>query len=191
MYRHRLPHRAWMFALLLTGPAGAAEFLALAQTCAPCHGVNGVSAGDLMPSIAGLNRHYLETALLEYLGDNRDATLMGRLAKGYSKAQLQALAEFYAAQPWVPALVQADPQQAAKGRLLHEDLCATCHPDGGRGQLKDAPRLAGQWPAFLELYLEDCRAKGAECHPRRMGSRVRGLSDEDLRNLAQFYAGEQ
>jgi len=35
----------------------------LAYTCAGCHGTNGASAGEVMPSIAGLDKGYLVSVL--------------------------------------------------------------------------------------------------------------------------------
>jgi len=163
----------------------------LANTCAGCHGTQGASAGDYMPTIGGLDKTYITTVLVEYKSGERDSTIMGRIAKGYTEPELKAIASFLASQPWVPAPVSVDVQLAAKGKVLHEEECKTCHEEGGRMQDDETPRLAGQWPDFARTYLEDCRAKGRRCEPRKMGKRVMDLSDEDLEALAQYYAGEK
>jgi sulfide dehydrogenase cytochrome subunit len=180
--------------LLVVGMAGAEGVRTssmLANTCAGCHGTDGASAGDIMPIIGGLEKEYLYTVLSEYKSGERDSTIMGRIATGYSDNELKAIASYMASKPWVSSPVETSAKLAAKGQIIHEKQCKTCHEDSGRVQEDDAPRLAGQWPDFTLLYLKDCRSKGRRCQPRKMGSRVMKLSDEELEAMAQFYASEK
>jgi cytochrome c553 len=99
-------------------PASAAEpsAEALSLPCAGCHGVNGVSAGDCIPTIAGLPKGYLAELVLKTKGGSRHATILVRLAKGYSDSACRAIAAFFAAQKWVSAEQQVDPKLAAHVR---------------------------------------------------------------------------
>jgi sulfide dehydrogenase cytochrome subunit len=180
--------------LLVVGMAGAEGIRTpsmLANTCAGCHGTDGASAGDIMPIIGGLEKEYLYTVLSEYKSGERDSTIMGRIAKGYSDNELKAIASFMASKPWVSSPVKTNPKLVAQGKTIHDKQCKTCHEEGGREQEDEAPRLAGQWPDFTLHYLKDCRSKGRRCQPRKMGSRVMKLSDEELEAMAQFYASEK
>ena len=68
----------------------------LAATCANCHGTNGVAeAGHV--SLAGQNAEMLLKNLLDYKEGRRPATIMHQLAKGYSDAELKAIANYFAA----------------------------------------------------------------------------------------------
>ena len=163
----------------------------LANTCAGCHGTNGASAGDIMPIIGGMSKEYLQLVLAEYKSGERDSTIMGRIAKGYSNNELKAIASFFANQPWVSAPVKTDAKLVAVGKKIHDDKCKTCHEDGGRVQEDDAPRIAGQWPDYALHYLHWCKSKGKRCEPRKMGKRVMKLSDEELNAMAQYYASEK
>jgi sulfide dehydrogenase cytochrome subunit len=163
----------------------------LGNTCAGCHGTYGASAGDYMPIIGGLDKTYLTTVLLEYKSDERESTIMGRIAKGYSENELKAIASYFARQPWVSAEVGTDPALVAQGETIHKEKCKTCHEDGGRSQEDETPRVAGQWPDATRTYLEDCRAKGKRCAPKKMGKRVMDLTDEELAALADYYASEK
>ncbi|MET0090622.1 MAG: c-type cytochrome [Candidatus Thiodiazotropha sp.] len=163
----------------------------LADTCAGCHGTDGASAGEMMPIIGGLDKQFMITALMEFKSGERDSTIMGRIAKGYSENELKAIAAYFAAQPWVSSPVEADPKLAAQGQVIHDKQCKTCHEEGGREQEDEAPRLAGQWPDYTLLYLQECHAKGSRCHPRKMGKRVSKLSDEELKAMAHYYASEK
>jgi sulfide dehydrogenase cytochrome subunit len=129
--------------------------------------------------------------LLEYKNDERDSTIMGRIAKGYSENELKAMASYFARQPWVSADAATDATLVAQGKAIHEDKCKTCHEDGGRSQEDETPRVAGQWPDATRTYLEDCRAKGKRCAPKKMGKRVMDLTDEELAALADYYASEK
>ena len=71
----------------------------LAANCAHCHGTDGRAApGSTMPALAGMPRDYLATQLKAFKAGSRQSTIMTQLAKGYSDAQLEQLAAFFAAQ---------------------------------------------------------------------------------------------
>ncbi|MFN3593073.1 MAG: c-type cytochrome [Thiobacillaceae bacterium] len=67
---------------------------ALARTCNNCHGVNGVSAGESMPSIGGLPEGYLKNVMMEWKEGKRYSATMGRLIKGYTEEEISGLAAF-------------------------------------------------------------------------------------------------
>jgi sulfide dehydrogenase cytochrome subunit len=172
-------------------PAGVRSPSMLANTCAGCHGTNGASAGDIMPIIGGMEKEYLQTVLAEFKSGERDSTIMGRIAKGYSDNELKAIAAFFADQPWVSSDFKANPKLVAKGKKIHDKSCKTCHEDGGRVQEDEAPRLAGQWPDYSLHYLKECHKKGKRCAPRKMGTRVMKLSEDELKAMAHYYASEK
>jgi cytochrome c553 len=71
---------------------------ALAANCAACHGTNGVSAGGAIKGLAGDDKEYFVAQMKAFKEGKRDATLMHQIAKGYSDAEIIALAGFFAAQ---------------------------------------------------------------------------------------------
>lgn len=172
-------------------PQGVRSPSMLANTCAGCHGTDGASAGDIMPIIGGMEKEYLQLVLEEFKTGERESTIMGRIAKGYSDNELKAIASYMADQAWVSSPVKADKKLAAKGKAIHEKQCKTCHEDGGRVQEDEAPRLAGQWPDYTLHYLKECAKKGKRCAPRKMGTRVAKLSQEELKAMAHYYASEK
>ena len=71
----------------------------LAATCANCHGTNGRAIeGSSVVSIAGLDKAYLVTQMKAFKAGTRPATIMHQLSKGYSDAQIETLATYFAAQ---------------------------------------------------------------------------------------------
>lgn len=69
----------------------------LAATCANCHGTGGVSQGAVA-SLAGQPKDELVRKLTEYKGGKLAGTIMPQLAKGYTDAQIDLVAGWYAAQ---------------------------------------------------------------------------------------------
>jgi cytochrome subunit of sulfide dehydrogenase len=80
-------------------PAPAADSAAgrlVAATCATCHGTDGRSRGAV-PSLAGRNRDELVRLMREFRDGTRPSTVMQQLAKGYTDAELEAAAAYFAA----------------------------------------------------------------------------------------------
>ena len=70
----------------------------VAANCANCHGTNGIARGA-MPSLAGQKKEYIAEQMRAFRDGKRPATLMHQIAKGYTDAQVEAVAEFFARQP--------------------------------------------------------------------------------------------
>ena len=71
----------------------------LAATCANCHGTNGkATEGSAVVSLAGLDKAYHIAQLKAFKTGTRPATVMHQLSKGYSDAQIEVLATYFAAQ---------------------------------------------------------------------------------------------
>ena len=72
----------------------------LAATCGQCHGTEGhaIEAAAL-PGLAGLPASYLIEQMSSFKSGTRPATVMHQIARGYSDAQIDQLARYFAAQP--------------------------------------------------------------------------------------------
>jgi cytochrome c553 len=93
-----------LLAALLAGGAPIAgaqggEDLArsLAATCANCHGTGGQARGAV-PSLAGQPKADIVQKMNDFRDGKRQATIMHQLAKGYTPAQVDAIAGWFAAQ---------------------------------------------------------------------------------------------
>lgn len=71
----------------------------LAAACAICHGTEGRPApsAPLIP-LAGLPSDHIATQMRAFRDGRRPATVMHQIAKGYSDAQIDAIAAWYAVQ---------------------------------------------------------------------------------------------
>jgi len=83
---------------MLSGAAVAqqADTTILAGTCAGCHGPGGKGSGAI-PPLAGHSKDYLVAAMKALKSGERQATVMNRLAKGYTEAEIVALADHFSA----------------------------------------------------------------------------------------------
>src|ERR671919_1586592 len=71
----------------------------LAAGCAICHGTEGkVAPGAPVIPLAGLPRDHIATQMRAFRDGQRPATVMHQIAKGYSDAQIDAMAAWFAAQ---------------------------------------------------------------------------------------------
>jgi cytochrome c553 len=71
----------------------------LAAGCAICHGTQGMPvAGAPVVPLAGLPRDHIATQMRAFRDGKRPATVMHQIAKGYTDAQIDAMAAWFAAQ---------------------------------------------------------------------------------------------
>jgi len=66
----------------------------LAQACAGCHGQGGAGVTG-MPAIAGTDRETFLATWAAFRSDQRPASIMNRIARGYTDAEVSVLADFF------------------------------------------------------------------------------------------------
>lgn len=82
----------------------------------------------------------------------------------------------------------------ARAKQLAESICAGCHAVDGNSTIADNPKLAGQIPEYTYKQLRNFASINGNPPVRVnaiMNSMVAPLSDEDMRALAQYYAGHE
>jgi cytochrome subunit of sulfide dehydrogenase len=75
--------------------APAVDGATVARNCYICHGTFGISP-DPIPDLMGMSEADIQQALLEFKSGQREATIMDRIAKGYSDEQIAAVAAYLA-----------------------------------------------------------------------------------------------
>jgi sulfide dehydrogenase cytochrome subunit len=176
-------------ALALSGTALAApptpEMISFA--CAGCHGTNGGSAGLTMPSLASQSKTAIVDAMKKFKSGERPSTVMGRLAKGYSDADFEAMGTFFSKQKFHATAQAVDKAKVARGAALQEENCSRCHLEDGKEGKDDTPVMASQWLGYLKMQMS-LYESGKRKMPEKMAEKVKGLSKEDLDALLNFYA---
>jgi sulfide dehydrogenase cytochrome subunit len=184
--------RGWALAtgvLAVSAMAQAAPPTAamLSNACAGCHGTHGGSAGPSMPSLAGQSKEAIVDAMTKFKSGVRPATVMGRLAKGYSDGEITAMGEFFSKQKLHATTQTLDAAKIAKGASLQESNCGRCHIEDGKEGKDDTPAMASQWLPYLQIQMADYLS-GKRKMPEKMEEKVKPMSKADLEALLHFYA---
>ena len=65
--------------------------------CTGCHGTEGNSQSDI-PELTGMTKMKLAEQLIEFRTGKKEATIMQRIAKGYTDAEIELLADYFSRQ---------------------------------------------------------------------------------------------
>lgn len=75
---------------------------AMAWQCAPCHGTHGQALLEAMPPLAGMPIEHFTKAMHGYRDGTRSEVIMGRVARGFNDAEIEAMAIWFQKQPLKP-----------------------------------------------------------------------------------------
>jgi len=179
---------------LASPPAQAADAAAgkeKAELCAGCHGENGISQTENIPSLAGQQDQFIQWQLVFFRSGARKNEQMQQIAEQINNEDIRTLGAYFAslAPPAKAATPDDNPdlskkgEQAAVGRR-----CASCHTDTFAGT-KAVARLAGQREEYLVKALHDyksgVRSGGAGA---AMSDVAYPLSDEEITALSHYLA---
>ena len=181
-----------LFATWLSGmPARAADpAAAKAEVCAGCHGDNGVSQTENIPSLAGQPDQFTQWQLVFFRGGARKNELMQPIAEQITNEDVRVLGAYFASlTPPKDAKPDDNPDLSKKGaEAAVGRRCASCHGDAFAGT-KGVARLAGQREEYLVKALHDyksgVRNGGAGA---AMTDVAYPLSDEEITALAHYLA---
>ena len=151
---------------------------ALARQCQTCHGRDGIARIPIAPNIGGEPAAYLANQLAAFREGTRVHEMMSVVAKGLSDQDIADLAVWYAG--WQPVATLSAPAADAP------QPCMACHGADGISRAADVPHLAGESVIYLETQLKAFRS-GRRTHAV-MSDIAAGLSDADIRALAEWYA---
>lgn len=198
-------------ALLCAGGAGAqapakpdaAKGQAIAgQVCAACHASDGNSQLAANPKISGQFYEYLHKQLVNFRSQGgkkpeRDNAVMAGMTANLSAADLKDLAAYYAAQKLKPAAAR-DKDLAALGQKIYRGgntatgvaACSGCHGPAGTGMPVQYPRIAGQFPEYIEAQLKAFRSGTRTNDPNGMMRSVAArMADREIQAVSEYAAG--
>ena len=169
-------------------PASAQSLDDRLETCTGCHGADGRSDQPETPSLAGQPADYLVVQLFLFREKLRPATVMTPFTEDLSDAELQELADHFAALEPTPPRNDPDPEAYARGAAIaKEHRCASCHlrAFSGAGQV---PRLAGQREDYLEKALRDYKSGERPGYEPAMAEVMATIPASEIAGLAHFLA---
>ena len=82
---------------------------------------------------------------------------------------------------------------AAKGQQVAAQICAACHNPDGNSAVAANPKLAGQHADYIYKQLKNFKAEGGKPAERNnpiMVGMVAPITDQDMKNVAAFYASQ-
>lgn len=146
-----------------------------------------------MPSIAGSTAEYFTDTMKAFKSGERKATVMGRVAKGYSDEDIGKMAGYFSQQKAVGMKQSFDRTDAALGKKLHDEYCEKCHEDGGRNN-EEGPVLSGQSKLYLTYSMEDFKMSHRE-GPKKMSKKVKSMVEKHGKGgvdaVLNYYASQQ
>jgi cytochrome c553 len=177
---------------LASAAAHAADTSAVkekAAACAGCHGEDGVSQTENIPSLAGQLDQFIQWQLVFFRGGARKNEQMQPVAEAISNEDIRSLGAYFAALAPPKATPDDNPDLSKKGaQAAAGRRCASCHGDSYAGT-KAVARLAGQREEYLVKALHDyksgVRSGGAGA---AMTDVAYPLSDEEIEALAHYLA---
>jgi cytochrome c553 len=170
------------FAALIV-PAGAQDIDAQVQSCAACHGQNGVPADPkTTPIIWGQTEYYIVTQLRSYKAGDRKNPVMEAIAKSIKIEDMRPIARYFAGKTW--------PENQAKNASATEAagtaVCKICHQQNFQGALS-GPRLAGlsydYLSAQMRLFADNQRTNNED-----MPKIMKDVSESDREAMARYLA---
>jgi cytochrome c553 len=182
---------AAVFAALVAGalPALAADLDDKLAPCLACHGAEGTSETENVPSLGAQPAPYAVIQLFMFREKMRIAEPMNEMAKGLGDADLQAAADFFATQPAPkPPAEAGDSARLERSRtLVEQNHCDVCHRPDFSGQ-NNVPRLADQREDYLLKTLRDYKSGARRGYDATMAEVLQPLDDAQLNEFAYYLA---
>ena len=193
---------------LVAMAAGVSQGKALAQAdeararkivggvCFVCHGMEGNSASEVFPRLAGQHAEYIARQLEHFKSGQRKSTAMADMVAKLTPDEMQALGRYFEKQPVTPEPVK-DADLAAMGRYvyLHGNkfsgvpACASCHGPQALGSVQ-LPRLAGQHAAYLDNQLRQFHRRERTNDNAVMHSIVVKMTALEMAAVSEYLSGQ-
>lgn len=185
---------AWTAAtldLLANASVEAGRTLA-AQTCAACHGAEGIAVAPTFPNLAGQHASAIYKQLRDYAGGQRANAMMAPMAASLDDRQMADLAAYFSSRDAAPGARPSDTPADIVELATNGDPvrgvppCGSCHAT--RGAPQGIPLLEGQPVAYLQQQIA-AFASGAR------GNDIYGvmravagmLTPSEIEQLARYY----
>jgi cytochrome c553 len=181
-------------AVLLAGNAAfaqktdASRGAAKAAVCAGCHGSPKASPLAGLPVLGGQQAEFLVMQMFLMREGLRDVPEMKGLLNGWSDADLNDVAAFFAAQALPADNAKRDLKLHARGAALSQGMgCGSCHMQNYVGQ-RQVPRIANQREDYLATSMKAFRDNRRTGIDTNMNGIMYQVSDSDIQALAHYFA---
>jgi cytochrome c553 len=158
------------------------------QLCSACHGADGNSKMEKMPSLAGQPAFYILNQLFLMREGVRKVEAMAPIVKDLKDDDLTNLSQHFAALAPKRSDEAVDAALAKKGaEIATQRRCSSCHLPSLAGQ-EQMPRLARQRIDYLIETLKSYRDSPRPGADTAMSAAIAGTTDADITALAHYAA---
>ena len=158
------------------------------QLCSACHGDDGNSKMEKVPSLAGQPAFFILNQLFLMREGVRIVEAMQPIVKDLKDDDLTKLSEHFAKLAAKKSDEPVDPARAKRGaEISTERRCGSCHLPSLAGQ-EQMPRLAKQRIDYLIVTLKSYRDSPRPGADTAMSAAITGASDADIAALAHYAA---
>ncbi len=177
---------AWLAAAL---PSQAADISEKLAACLACHGADGQSQTENVPSLGAQRAPYTVIQLFLFREKMRIGAPMNDMAKGLSDDNLQEMAAAIAKLPAPkPPADPGDPARLDRARsFVAQNHCNICHRPDFSGQ-ENVPRIADQREDYLLKTLREYKSGGRHGYDATMAEALQPVDDSQLVELAYYLA---
>ena len=173
-------------------PVHAADIAAgkeKAEMCVGCHGENGISQMDNIPSLAGQLDQYIQWQLVYFRSGARKNEQMQPIVEQLTNEDIRNLGAYFASLTPAKGPKDDNPDLSAKGKQAAAGRrCGSCHGDNFAGT-KAVARLAGQREDYLAKTLHDYKSgERSGGGMAAMADVAYPLSEEEITALAHYLA---
>jgi cytochrome c553 len=158
-------------------------------TCLACHGENGQSQLEGVPSLGAQQAFYVTVQLLMFREKMRVADPMNDMAKGLTDTDLQGFAEIISKLPAPkPAAGPVDDARMARAQVLaQQNRCNFCHTPNFAGQ-QNVPRIAAQREDYLVKAMRGYKDNSRHGYDGSMAEVMAPITDPQILDLAYYIA---
>ena len=158
------------------------------QLCAACHGEDGNSKMEKIPSLAGQPAFFILNQLFLMREGVRKVEAMAPIVKDLKDDDLANLSQHFAALAAKRSDEAVDAALAKKGaEIAMQRRCRSCHLPSLAGQ-EQMPRLARQRIDYLIETLKSYRDSPRPGADTAMSAAIAGATDADITALAHYAA---
>src|SRR6201995_519233 len=173
------------FALLaliaLVSPIQAETIAERAATCFACHGEQGISQTETIPSLGGQQAPYALIQLFMFREKLRTFDPMNEMTKSFTDDDLKAFSDFIATlpkpQPPSDAPAAAGTQKALA--IINANHCNSCHMPDFSGS-DNVPRLANHREDYLAKTLREYKDNTRHGYDGTMADVMGSVTEEQI-----------
>ena len=180
-----------VIAALLAGssPSLPADLSEKMAPCLACHGVEGQSENENVPSLGAQQASYTVIQLYMFREKTRIVEPMNEMAAGLSDGDLQSIADALATLPAPkPPDDPGDPARLERARAMAEqNRCNSCHRPDFSGR-EGVPRLADQREDYLLKTLREYKSGARRAYEPIMVEVLQPISEAAMVELSYYLA---